>query len=402
MTADLQQLVERLAHQLGRSVAIDDRRLRLLAHSTHYGPVDEARKESILNRHVPQAVIEHVKECGAADATDIFTVSVRPEAGLDIARIGAPIRHQHALQGYVWLLESEGPLSADESEALREAADAAATIMHRQYLQNATSAQRERELVGDLLGEDEGQRTIAADALIAESRFTAGPVTAMVATVVRDVTLTDQDRLAITAAAEMGRRSRAERGLLVLERHDHVVILLAQGADRSKKCAQLGKAIREKMLSEASEGTEVWVGISDPHTSLIEAAGAYADARRTASVAGTVGLLGHVVNFADLHVYGLLSELPVDRLAIALDSGVRRLLDRGSHGDDALAVTMEAFLDNGCDVKLTTQHLHIHRATLYHRLNRAREITGLDHNDGQDRLTLHLGFKIARLVRQPR
>lgn len=401
MAAELQQLVESLAHRLGRSVAIDDRALRLLAHSSHTGPVDDVRTQSIMTRQVPQPLIDLVRQSGTAEAHGIFTVPGNRVAGLKIGRIGAPIRYQGVLQGYVWLLESEGSLSQEEVETVRGAADAASIILQRAHLASASSRRRETELVVDVLGEDEAARDRAAGTLVGEGRFAPGPVVVLVAMLERQAPLTDQDRLAITTAAELGRMSRARGEVLVLEQSEQIVLLLSASVHQSDSYARLGGHLRERLLKEASTGATAWVGISDPSPSLAEATGAYADARRTAVVAGSVGTLGHVVHQDDLNVYGLLAEVPPQHLARSLHPGVRRLLERGSDGQDALAETLETFLDSGCDVKFTTEQLHVHRATLYYRLNRAREVTGLDHNDGIHRLTLHLGFKIARLLGDP-
>ena len=37
--------------------------------------------------------------------------------------------------------------------------------------------------------------------------------------------------------------------------------------------------------------------------------------------------------------------------------------------------TLEAYLDNGCDTKLTAEALFLHRASLYYRLQRIEAIT---------------------------
>ena len=42
----MQRIVESLASELQRSVAVDDLSLRLLSYSPHYGPVDPARLHS--------------------------------------------------------------------------------------------------------------------------------------------------------------------------------------------------------------------------------------------------------------------------------------------------------------------------------------------------------------------
>jgi DNA-binding PucR family transcriptional regulator len=41
--------------------------------------------------------------------------------------------------------------------------------------------------------------------------------------------------------------------------------------------------------------------------------------------------------------------------------------------------------------------MQLHRATLYYRLAKAARMTGADLHDGNDRLAMHIGFKLARL-----
>ncbi|MBH0243490.1 helix-turn-helix domain-containing protein, partial [Streptomyces cavourensis] len=62
-----------------------------------------------------------------------------------------------------------------------------------------------------------------------------------------------------------------------------------------------------------------------------------------------------------------------------------------------LAHTAEVFLDRAGQASRTAAELGIHRQTLYYRLSRIEQITGLDLNDGEDRLLLHMALKRARL-----
>jgi DNA-binding PucR family transcriptional regulator len=95
----------------------------------------------------------------------------------------------------------------------------------------------------------------------------------------------------------------------------------------------------------------------------------------------------------DLRAYRLLAALP----ASALDDippGLRRLLD-GSH--EHLVLTLETYLDHAGDVKRTAAALWLHRTSLYYRLRRIEEISGLDLNHGEDRLLCHVVLRLARL-----
>lgn len=62
-----------------------------------------------------------------------------------------------------------------------------------------------------------------------------------------------------------------------------------------------------------------------------------------------------------------------------------------------LSHTAEVFLDCAGQASRTAAALGIHRQTLYYRLSRIQQITGLDLNDGEDRLLLHMAVKRARL-----
>ena len=65
---------------------------------------------------------------------------------------------------------------------------------------------------------------------------------------------------------------------------------------------------------------------------------------------------------------------------------------------EGLIRTPETYLDLGCDVKAASARLHLHPATLYYRLDKAEKRFGFNLRDGNDRLAVHLGFKLARLA----
>jgi len=72
-----------------------------------------------------------------------------------------------------------------------------------------------------------------------------------------------------------------------------------------------------------------------------------------------------------------------------------------ARGGAELARALEATLDAGGDVAAAARTLHVHRATLYRRLARAEELTGLDLRDGDDRLHAHLALRMWRLAGSP-
>ena len=77
--------------------------------------------------------------------------------------------------------------------------------------------------------------------------------------------------------------------------------------------------------------------------------------------------------------------------------GLLELVEQGSR-TDSLVRTLEVFLDSAGDVKAASELLFAHRTSLYYRLRRIQELSGLDLSSGDDRLTAHLGLRIVRLM----
>ncbi|MGC2977802.1 PucR family transcriptional regulator [Brevibacterium sp. FAM 25378] len=400
MSSELQRLVDNLGTRLHRSVAIDDPKLRLMAYTAHQTEVDTARTGSIMQRDVPRTLREYAYECGADAAIDLFELPARPELGVDITRVGMPIRHQKTLLGFLWLLNSEGNIDAEQADALRQAAETAGLILHREHLLGELARGRERELTRDLLTGDATTCAHAAEQLIAENLFVSQPVSSLVVQLTStDEKLTDQDHLALAAGMEFGRKRLPQRHSLTLERADHAILLIAQSETLARAPSlEFGTAIRDHVLAETREETSCWIGASGTCQILQSVNLAYTHARRAAEVAQIVRILGPVVHHNDLGIYGLLAEMPIEQLTTNIPSGLRRLIDSATTTNDELVRTLEIFLDNAGEVKRTSEKLHIHRTSLYYRLKRIQETTGLSLSSGDDRLNLHLGLKIARLI----
>ncbi|MGI5194646.1 helix-turn-helix domain-containing protein [Streptomyces sp. CA-288835] len=140
---------------------------------------------------------------------------------------------------------------------------------------------------------------------------------------------------------------------------------------------------------EASGGAAA--GIAAPRSGLAELGVAWQEASAAAGAALAEPGLGPIAEWASIGPYRLLTALPAEA---AHDPVVRPLLDP-AHRE--LARTAEAFLDCAGQAGRTAAHLGIHRQTLYYRLSRVEQLTGLDLDDGEDRLLLHMTLKAHRL-----
>lgn len=144
-------------------------------------------------------------------------------------------------------------------------------------------------------------------------------------------------------------------------------------------------------LRTSAGGETVTAGVAAPRRGLADLNTAWLEATSAARAARAQTRLGPVAQWSDIGPYRMLAALPANP---AHDPAVRELL-APSHAE--LARTAEVFLDHAGQAGRTAAALGIHRQTLYYRLSRVEQLTGLDLDVGEDRLLLHMALKASRL-----
>jgi DNA-binding PucR family transcriptional regulator len=391
MATELQPLVEHLGATLGRSVAIDDPHLHLLAYSRHYGDVDNARLESVLTREAPAEAMAYALGHGVATAEG--PVEIPADEDLEfLARLCVPIRNRGRLLGYLWLIQTDQPLTEAETEQVERVADAAGELMRSDQLSQELRLAQEQGLLRDLLSTDPALRAHAATELI-ELRFVSPPKS-VCCLVLRPSGGEESPSSAIEETLSRSRRFWPLRGTLQLGRIDHgALVLIHTGGTREN--AQVAQHIIDSFTALAPGTWQPRVGIGAWVDSLDQAKESYAQALHASRVAAVRG--ADISDWAGLGVYRTLTKLSADELTQeALPPGLARLLEVDGSGE--LVMTVEAFLDLAGDVKSTAEHLVLHRTSVYNRLHRVEVAAGIDLGNGLDRLDFHLGLKMARLA----
>jgi len=349
-----------------------------------------------MQRGVSADLIEHVHRSGALTADAMFIVPASPKLGMNIERIGFPIRYRGDLLGFLWLLSSEGEVTNEQENAAKESADSAAQILQREHLLGQLSRGRTRELMRDLLSDEANVRVDAAEKLIDEELVVTGHVVVIVARP-EGTPLSEGDRLALASCLERTRRSLPPRSAIQLERPDHAILLVVVSELRGEIEAVAQKLQRDISAELDRPSEHCPVGVGQESATLSDARRSYLEAKRAAKVAGIVRVLGPTVRYASLGVYGLLAELPTDRLRESLHPGLKRLLQAEDDGE-SLVRTLDVFLENAGNVQATATEMCVHRATVYYRLKRIEQLAEVDLSKGDDRLSLHFSLKVARLI----
>lgn len=394
-SVDLQELVNGLAARLGRSVAIDDHQIKLIVASRHFGDEDPVRVQSVMGRGIGAELVSRLAPFGLAQLQEPTRLPAIEEVGLS-ARWCFPIRWSGVLMGFLWLIDDDSLSDADRAAAA-ELAESAGIILYRLDAAFERRQADQNAIMRDLLSRERAVRA-AAIAEIDEEGMLSDTRKIRVATlgIESEADAESFEGALLGASRELLSTSPA-RSLLCQVRSRGLTVLLASGgraaAERDAEVAELERIAREL---ERQISATVVVGVGARQASLLSARTSYDQARTAARVATTLPAFGPVAKWENLGVYAMLGRLgpqdlgisnyPPSLLQLAASRGARQLLE-----------TAESYLDLAGDAQRTSARLHIHRATLYQRLARIEELSGLDMRSGSDRLTLHLGIKLARL-----
>ncbi len=212
----------------------------------------------------------------------------------------------------------------------------------------------------------------------------------------------DEDwRARVLAAAERAARTSAPGSLAAVvdtptDSSGHVVVLLpAAGDDEVRRVA----AAIARELRSSLHGFTFAVGHSRVATDPVDLYRAGNEALLAANVAETGP--EDVLAFEETGAYRLLlpamSEDPAELQRFFAET-VEPLVTYDEQYDTDLVQTLETFLDADANVAGTASRLFTHRHTIRYRLERVRDLTGLDVSSTDGREKLGLGLKAMRVL----
>lgn len=392
---DVQTVVDALANRLGRSVAVDDPAIRLVAASRHFGDEDETRIRSVLDRKISPEFQNWILGKGIADWTDPGLITADAEFPF-APRLCFPVRCNGLLLGFLWLIGSEDDLDDDTRRAALEAADTIAIILYRKVLLHERERSRAESSLRQLLSPDRDDRVRAMSEI--EEEYLLASTAHLVALVAEiDGDPVDTVTVALESATEHAQRQLPPRSALTLVRRKRAVLVIGGVRPLAEKAAhKLAEQLRSRFREIAPPGSRCVVGIGSDQGGVDGVAESYRQADTAVRATLRLPMFGDVTSWESLGPFALLLRVDFDQLTRDLPfPGVNELF--GNPDNQVLVASVEEFLDRAGDAGRTAEALFVHRTTLYHRLKRVEAITGLSLDNGLDRLTLHLALKLSRI-----
>lgn len=384
---DLQGLTDELCSKLGRSIAVDNQHVEVIAASAQIGHIDAARSDAILNRRTHPELVEYVRTLNIIHAVEPVQVPPHPTLRT-LPRWCFPLRHAGHLIGLLWVI-NEPSLTDEEVALASEYAREIRSILARNMEQAEEIIQRSVQLTNSLLRE--GHVEALAEAGRSGMLVTLGGASAWSLVVSRaqgqHTSVTTADLFELLADMLATNHPGSFIGAPI---EDRLVLVSRNAVDGREKRSLLGAvelSCRRKGIVLRSAGiAELTQGV-DP-----------AEVLDRATFAATVARWEEQEELREWEQLGAWTlfkgkEWSTELLrSISVPAHTLVKLDRPE-----LWRTLLTYLDSGTSAPDTCEKLHIHRATLYYRLGRIREIAGGDVLDsGWSRTSVHLALRMWR------
>ncbi|MEV0619819.1 helix-turn-helix domain-containing protein [Nonomuraea sp. NPDC050404] len=405
-SADLQEIVDEIAARLGASATLEDRSFRLLAYGAQHGDIDTVRQESILRRRATGEVRDYFERYGIARADGPVRIPADAELKV-LARVCWPLRHADVTYGYLWLLDSD-PTSGSSTGSDTATGSGSGSGLDSGSGPGLGSASASASDSGSGLGSapDSGSGSGSGSGVLTADRLqSVAPLVARAAAELAQEARSRQDlgrglRALLSADPEERASAAIETppgpvvAIAVRESQERVAALwtLPRGV-LARPGSPVALLAPEHLAGEVAQTVQsaygTAAGIGAPRSDPADAWLSWREARQALRIAEHFPRHAPVARWEELGVHRLLARLS--------QADLRELAAETAALDAELAQTVEVYLDRGGHVQKTAAELGIHRQTLYYRLGKAERLTHRNLSDGDDRLTVHLGLKAARL-----
>lgn len=180
---------------------------------------------------------------------------------------------------------------------------------------------------------------------------------------------------------------------------EKIIILLSY--DEQDKRGQITEFLNKvEELSKRYEQLDIKIGVGRTYTGIENFNNSYIDSFKAIS---TGKLLNNdtIIEFNKLGIYKILCQDHLkEELQKFYDNTLRTLDEYDSKKSTEMVKTLEVYFSNNGNLKKMSEDLFTHYNTILYRVQRIKEITGMNLDDSNDRLNLEVALKIKKILRE--
>ncbi len=382
----IQALTSALAQMIGKTVVVQDKRLHPLAEA---GPLTKsprwtAIEDALYDTNPLPALFRDRVEVAQA-SPDPVAIPL-PQFGL--RRLVAPIVAGKMGRGFLSLVFAEDdPYDAFDVAFARHSAAVCALEMAKEK----AIREAQKRVQGNVLEQFLGGMISEGEALLRLTRL--GYQAEHLYTTLYMGGLRENIPTARQVEALCNEQSGALGYGALVQPYGSEVIVFCQGDESTAR--DLALAVQGRVAERYSEKIAAGMGQSASELrawreSFQQAVAAFRTAQQWK--------LNAPLAFREMGVYRLLSLLAGSpELSRFYRETLGELADRTPQNNEFIN-TLDAFFEEHGNLTRTAKRLHIHRNTLLYRMDRIKEISGLDLENPETRLAVHLALRIRRIL----
>lgn len=394
--ADMDELADVIGDLLQNPITVEDADHKLIAYSSHGDSTDQARWSTIMGRRVPEKVLTRLWKDGVFQELltqdDPVHIPAKDEVGLG-KRVAIAIRRGNDVLGYIWAQEVNRPITRDDDEILRQAAKAAVSRLIQRQGKRKAEEQRRKEFLWELLlGNHHSEAIIRQKA---ESLQMHLPPSYLICIIEAAGLRLDQYLYPLLMRDK----------LFWVVDGSQIILLIGLTEPKKEKSNVLIRKVEQflsdslgKLETHVSVG-QVIAGYGRGYKSYTEIVKSYQEALHAVKIKKLFPReIAGIHGYHELGIYRYLLKCKQwDEEQGYENERLEVLKQYDRDNQTAMQETLETFLDAAGKVNVTAQRLHIHINTLSYRLRRIEEIMQVDLENMNQRTSLYLELKMAKL-----
>lgn len=160
------------------------------------------------------------------------------------------------------------------------------------------------------------------------------------------------------------------------------------------------KAI-QNVIRGQDKDINVQIGIGSAVNDMNEIPKSYREAQDALDLGETLNGLESITAFSELGIFRLLRYVKDSSALIQfIPHSLKELLEYQQANQADLLETLKTFLECNQNAAQTAKLLFVHYKTVVYRLERIKEITGMDFDDSEEMLSVRVGLKIYELMQR--
>ena len=186
---------------------------------------------------------------------------------------------------------------------------------------------------------------------------------------------------------------------VVISKTDSIILILSfDRKDKSERKIAGIKTHLEKAINLQSMSVQIHVGVGRIYSGMENFHKSFKDSLKAMRISKSTKEM-NIVSYNSLGVYKILCQDHMDEeLERFYDETLKPLVDYDKKKSTELVKTLEAYFTFNGNFKKISNEIFAHYNTVLYRMQRIREVTGMNLEDFDDRLNLEIAVKIKKLL----